>query len=179
MTNKEKIIEIMFNYPTGKFHIRELSRLSGLNPNTVSSIIANLERENIILRNKKIHIVEVSANLSSKEYNRKKRVWNFERIYSSHLVDSILDYFSVGGITRVQSVSVIGSYSQGEDIEKSDIDIVAISGEVKKKAMDVSVFEKQLKRRIHLIVTDYEKISEEFYINLINGMLLYGYLSKK
>ena len=47
------------------------------------------------------------------------------------------------------------------------------------KQIDLSKFEKVLSRKIHLIVTNYNSISKEFYINLINGIILHGYLDKK
>lgn len=178
-TNKERILGIFFDHPTAKFHIRELARISGLNPNTVSSAVKPLKKENLVNIEKKRYIVEISANISSREFIRKKRVHNFSRIYDSGIVDFLEKYFSKDSAPIIDSISVMGSYSQGEDIEKSDIDIVVISRDKIKKMPDLDKYENLLKRKIHLIVTDYNIISEEFFNNMINGMLLYGYLRKK
>lgn len=178
-TSREKILGIFFDHPTTRFHIRELARVLVLNPNTVSSAIKAIKKENLVVVEKKRHVVEVSANISAKEFIRGKRAYNFSEIYNSGLVDFLERHFSRDSLPDISSISVIGSYSQGEDIEKSDIDIVVIARGCGKKMPDLSRYEKELKRRIHLIVTDYKSMSEEFFNNLINGMLLYGYLSKK
>ena len=72
-------------------------------------------------------------------------------------------------------ISLIGSYSRGEDIENSDIDIIIDSG--KKKVIDLRNFEKKFGRKIHLIIMP-QKVSDEFFNNLINGIVVYGVLSK-
>jgi len=41
-----------------------------------------------------------------------------------------------------------------------------------------SKFEKIIGRHIHLIATSYKQMSGEFFNNLINGIVLYGYLRK-
>lgn len=177
--NLEKVLGIFFDHPTAKFHIRELARSSKLNPNTVSTAVNQIKKEGLVHIEKKRHIVEVSANMLSKEFIRKKRAYNFSRIYSSGIVDFLDEYYSKDSVSCIRSISVIGSYSQGEDIERSDIDIVIIPENDHKKIPDVSKYEKALKRKIHLIVIDYVTMSEEFFNNLINGMLLRGYLTKK
>jgi len=176
--NNDKVMEIFFDNPTAKFHIREVARITGLNPNTVSSAIKIAKNEKLVRIEKKRHIVEVSANISSKEFIRKKREHNFSEIYDSGLIDFLEDFFSKNSIT-VDSISVIGSFSQGEDIEKSDVDIIVIARHKPKEMPDLAKYENKLKRKIHLIITDYNNVSEEFFNNLINGMLLYGYLRKK
>lgn len=71
----------------------------------------------------------------------------------------------------------MGSFSKREYIEKSDIDIVIITQN--KKFPELAVFERKLKRNIHILTLEYCNISYEFYKNLINGIVLCGYLSKK
>ncbi|MDP3027824.1 MAG: nucleotidyltransferase domain-containing protein, partial [Nanoarchaeota archaeon] len=122
-------------------------------------------------KEKKKHIVESSADFSDK-FKQLKRISNFSKILDSGLVDFLNEKFPP------EAISVIGSYSRGEDIKDSDIDIIIIS---KKEYYSVSLinFEKKLNRKIHLIITYYDKMSNEFYTNLINGIVLYGYLNKK
>ncbi|MBR9701991.1 nucleotidyltransferase domain-containing protein [Candidatus Pacearchaeota archaeon] len=169
-SSEEKILGVFFNFPLEKFHIREIARLSKLNPNTVLNVLRNLENEKLIIRKKKSHIVEVSANLNE-GFKRLKRINNLERIYESGIVDFLMEKFSP------EAISVVGSYSAGEDVESSDIDIVVVTKG--NSEISLSKFEKFLGRKIHLIITDYKSMSEEFYINLINGVVLYGYLDKK
>lgn len=170
--NEEKILNIFFDYPTKKFHIRELSRISKLNPNTVINILENLRKEGLIERKKKKHLVEVSAIVEEK-FKTSKRLSNLKRLYGSEIINFLKNEF------LPEAIVVIGSYSTGEDIENSDVDLIVISKKDYIKNMGLNKFEKSLNRKIHLIVTGYSSISEEFYLNLINGIVLYGYLDKK
>ena len=64
--NINKILNQLFSKPLNKFHIRELSRLTGLNPNTVTSAIGVLAKQGIVIRQEKKHIVEVTLNYENK-----------------------------------------------------------------------------------------------------------------
>ena len=168
-----KIIGLIFEKPSYKFHLREAARLVNAHPNSIKAAAAELEKEGIVKVEKRKHLTELYANLENKNFIRKKRAFNFDSIYNSGIVEYLSEQFDP------ESISAIGSYSRGEDIESSDIDIV-ITGSLKKpKNINAEKFEEMLKRKIHLIITDYKEMSDEFYINLINGMLLYGHIKKK
>jgi len=171
MNSKEKFLALIFKNPTRKFHIREFARESKLNPNTVLSLINTFQSEGIIVLEKKRHITEFSANLDSQQYFTKKRIFNLSQLYDSGLVDFLEKNYSP------ETICVMGSYSRGEDIERSDIDLVLIGKN--QKEFNLSKFEKFLSRKIHLILTDYKNMSKEFYNNLINGVVLSGYLEVK
>ena len=171
MNSKEKISDAIFKNPTTKFHIRELARLTKLNPNTIINITKSFEKEKLVKIEKKEHITEILADTENQLFVDKKRLFNLSQIYKSDLVNFLIKEYSP------KAISIIGSYSKGEDIEKSDIDIVIISE--KEKPVNLEKFERLLSRKIHLIITSYKKMSEEFYINLINGIILYGYIDKK
>jgi len=169
-----RITELVFDRPSYHFHLRELARLAKVHPNSAKSAVIELKKEGIVQVDKKKHLIEIFADLENKSFVRKKREFNFTSIYSSGIVEHLAE------LLEPESISVIGSYSKGEDTERSDIDIVAVKPlkhSVKTAALEK--FEDKLKRKIHLIITDYKEMSGEFYINLINGMLLYGYLKKK
>lgn len=170
-TTQEKVLEQIFLKPTYRFHVRELAKITKLNPNTILRIIKILNKEEIIKIEKKKHLKEVYGNLESKNFIAKKRLFNLSLIYSCGIVDFLMEKY------EPEAISVIGSYSRGEDIEKSDVDIVVISK--KKQIINLDKYEEQLHKKIHLLVLDYKDISEEFYINLINGLLVYGYINKK
>jgi predicted nucleotidyltransferase len=166
----QKILGILFKNPTTKFHIRELARISNLNPNTVINSIKDLEKENLIKKEEKKHIVEIYLNLENKKIILKKRIFNISQIYDSGIVDFLIENYSPN------SISLIGSYSKGEDIENADIDIVIFSEN--QKVISLTKFEKFIGRKIHLLIIKKEKISDEFFNNLINGFVLYGYIRK-
>jgi len=170
-TNYNKVLNVFFDNPTEKFYIREIARITKLNPNTILNITNKLEKQELIKKEKKKHIVELSAVLNEK-FKILKKVTNLEKIYESDIIKILTEKFSP------EAIIIVGSYSIGEDIKESDIDIVALT---KKdyESMDLSKFESKLGRKIHLIITDYDKISDEFYTNLINGIVVYGAIRKK
>ena len=170
--NEQKVLNKLFSNPTSKFHIRELARIVKLNPNTIINIINKLEKQAIVEKKQKKHITEISLNLENKETIWKKRIFNLSKIYSSGIIKYISKAYSPN------SISLIGSYSRGEDIEKSDIDIVILTKKKDEKPLDLTKFEKIFSKNIHLIITRKEKISNEFFNNLINGIILYGAISK-
>lgn len=172
MNNKDKILKVLFENPTTKYHIRELARIAKLNPNTIINITNELEKEGIIIRERKKHLVEISGNIENQLFVQTKRIFNLSQIQKFGLIEFLQEKYSP------KAISLIGSYSRGEDIEKSDIDIVIISNP-HDKSTDLSKYEKILNRKIQLIITDYKNMSNEFYINLINGIVLSGYLEKK
>lgn len=171
-TNEQKILEVIFNNPTTKFHLLELARITKLHPNTVITVLDKLEKNGLIEQEKKKHLKEIFGNKDSPEFNIEKRISNLKRLYKSKLIGLLKEKFNP------ESISVIGSYSRGEDIEDSDIDIVIISKKEYSK-IDLKSQEESLGRKIHLIITDYKHMSDEFYINFINGIVLYGAVNKK
>lgn len=170
-SNYDRVLEVFFNDSMGKFYIREIARITGLNPNTIINITDRLLKEGLIKKEKKKHIVEFSANLND-HFKRLRRILNFYKIFNCGLIDFLNKEFDS------EAIVLIGSYSRGEDIKDSDIDLVIIS---KKEYhnVDLKRFEKIFNKKIHLIVSYYNKMSDEFYINFINGLILFGYINKK
>jgi len=169
MDNSYKILKEIFENPTYGFHIRELARKTNLNPNTIISITDDLKKKNLVIKRKNKNLVEVKANIEDIKFIRSKRCFNLKQLYDSGLVDFLIDFYN-----GPEAIVVMGSYSRGEDIEKSDIDVVIITP--KKEAPEASMFEKRLMRKIHILVVKYQELSKEFYKNLINGIVLHGYL---
>lgn len=167
--NEESFLRELFAKPVYKFHIRELARLTKLNPNTIINIAKKLENEGVIKKISKKHVVEVSLNLENRKTLWKRKLFNLKQVYDSGLVNFLIEKYSPS------SISLIGSYSRGEDIENSDIDFVIFAS--KKEMIDISAYEKILRRKIHLIFPE-KSISEEFFNNLINGIVLYGAIRK-
>ena len=170
-SNYDKVMGVFFDNPNEKFHIREIARITKLNPNTVLNMTKKLEKEELIKRERKRHDVELSAVFDEK-FKLFKKIDNLKKIYDSGIINLLKEKFNP------EAIAIIGSYSIGEDVEESDIDFVIISKK-EYESIDLSSFEKKFNRKIHLIVSYYNKISDEFYTNLINGIVLYGAIKKK
>jgi predicted nucleotidyltransferase len=166
MDNEQKILKQLFLKPTYRFHIRELARETDLNPNTIINLSDKLEKQGLVSKKRNKNLVEVSLNFENKKTVWLKKLFNLSQIYESGIIDFLVTAY------QPNSISLIGSYSRGEDIEKSDIDLVVITN--KKEVIDVSEFETKLHRTIHLLIAQKEKMSGEFFNNLINGVVVYG-----
>lgn len=168
---KEKVLNKIFEDPSRKFYIRELAREINISPNSVITAVEQLKKEGLVIKTVKKHVIEIAANLESPAFIAKKRIFNLNSLYESGMIDYLVKS------CRPKALVAFGSYSRGEDVKKSDIDIAVITDAQEK--IDIESFEKKLNRKIHLLLVDYKKISDEFYTSLINGIVLYGFIDRK
>ncbi|MCD6464256.1 nucleotidyltransferase domain-containing protein [Candidatus Woesearchaeota archaeon] len=71
-------------------------------------------------------------------------------------------------------IVLFGSCARGEDIETSDIDLFV---QAKEKALSLTKYENLLNRKISLFFKqNFLKLSNELKNNIINGIVLKGYL---
>ena len=163
----QRLLVFFFQNPTGKFHLREISRLLKLSMPTIISATDLLAKESCIIKAKKGFITEVQANRESAYFIRQKRVYNLESVYDSGIVDYLLKVYSYP-----KAIILFGSFSRADDTEKSDVDIAVIT---KKKAnINLSEYEKFLGKAISIHEVNLDKVSKEFKLNLANCILLEG-----
>ncbi len=166
-STNERILGIFFDNPSKEFHLRELSRLSKLSLPTVISATETLSREKLVIKTKGKVLTKIVGNRENIAFVRYKRVYNLERLYTSGIVDYLSSAYN-----NPRLIIMFGSYSRGEDIEGSDIDIAIITN--KKLNIDFSEYEKILKRGVSIHEIALEKISNEFRSNLANGIVMEG-----
>jgi len=160
------VLDVFFDNPTKEFHARELSRKTGLSIFTILETIKTLAKNDLIRVKKKGNLKIVAASHST-AFIRAKRIRNLEKIYDSGVVDYLIKAYD-----KPEAIVMFGSYSRGDDIEKSDIDIGIITSS--HKELNLEKFEKLLSRKIGVHEIDMKKISREFRNNLINGIILDG-----
>ncbi|MBU1129544.1 MAG: nucleotidyltransferase domain-containing protein [Nanoarchaeota archaeon] len=169
--NTQKIMEFFLKFPERKFHLRELERLTKLSLPTIKDITQKLEKE-LLLKSKKEKVVKNFYATRNSKFIQFKRVYNIYSIFSSGLLDYLKDIYE-----EPEAIVLFGSYSKGEDISQSDIDIVIISNS--SKDLDLSKFEKKLSRKIKIYEIKIKKIEKDFLNTLVNGIVLHGYLTIK
>jgi len=161
----EKINNKVFVYfcrnPHSSAHIRELARILKISAPTCIELIKELEKNDLIKKRKIGKSILVSPNLNDKFIFYKRWV-NLFLLLDSGLVQQISK-------ENPGTFVIFGSYSRGEDIEKSDIDI-ALDVPFKQ---DLSKYEKILNRniQIHLISKNMPKNLIE---NIRQGILVEG-----
>ncbi len=150
-----------------KFTQRDLAKFLYVSPTAVSKSIRVLESKNFVVVEKFKNLNLVSFNVNNKSMIDFKRVENLNNIYVSGLKSFFEENFF--GCT----VIVFGSFSRGEDVKNSDIDIAVIG--CKKKNLDLKQFESKLFRKIN--VNFYKSFKDiDLYLknNILNGIILFG-----
>ncbi|MFH1442643.1 MAG: nucleotidyltransferase domain-containing protein, partial [Candidatus Micrarchaeota archaeon] len=73
-----------------------------------------------------------------------------------------------------EAIVLFGSYANGEDGEKSDVDIAVFTNLT--KSVDLGKFEGAIGHKINPYEIRIKDCEKEFVNNLANGTVLYGYL---
>ena len=163
----QRVLEIFFDNPSREFHLRELSRLLKLSMPTIISTTDKLVKEKLIIKEKGKVITKVMANRGYIDFARLKRLHNLELIYKSGIIIHLSESYN-----QPKAIILFGSFSRGEEIEKSDIDIAVLTN--KRLNLDLSKYENILKKAVSVHEVSLDKISGEFRANLLNGIVLEG-----
>jgi predicted nucleotidyltransferase len=172
ISNTINVAEIFFNEPTKHHYLIEISKKSKLAHTSTKKYLILLKKEGVIKeviekKGKRSYPI-FTAELNSNQYKNYKKIYNLIKINDSGIIDFLKDKL------MPKSIILFGSYSRGEDIEDSDIDIFI---ESKKQDIDLNKFEKELKRKIELHFNEsLNNYPKELKNNIINGEILYGYL---
>tara|TARA_Y100000031_G_scaffold147413_1_gene182420 strand:- start:453 stop:977 length:525 start_codon:yes stop_codon:yes gene_type:complete len=164
-----KIFAFLCKYPMSSFSYRELERRTGISIGTVSRYVKELESVGLVTTRDVANAILVSARTDNEDFVHLKRARNLESLYTSGLVQFLVESL------RPDSLVVFGSYSLGEDLEESDIDIAVIHG--RDKDLDLSTYEDELVRQINLTrIKGMGCVSSEFKNSLANGIVISGSL---
>lgn len=166
--NKYKLLKIFLFNPTEEFRLRELSRLSKISPPSVMDYLKKLEKEELIKSYRKREIPFYKAEIDNEKFREYKKISILFEINNSGLIDFLWDELSP------KAIVLYGSCAKGESTENSDLDLFFIG---KEKNINLDKYEKNLGIKIHLFFEeDIKKIPKELKNNLVNGIVLKGYL---
>src|SRR3989344_2707645 len=167
---KARIREYFLLNPTMKLWVRQIERDLKVSLPLVIRYTKELEKAGILKSTAAPGITLFSADRASAAFLLEKKLYNLRSLYSSGLVDFLVQELSN------PTIVLFGSYARGEDMEKSDIDLYIESA--KKELPSLGKFEKKLQRKIQLF--KYQSISKvenkELANNIINGITLNGFL---
>jgi len=171
--NKWSVLKIFFNdpYPKGDgFQLREISRKVKLSTPSVKKYLSELVKEELIIKSKhRIHDYPLyAANRDNERFLFLKKIDNLMSLEESGLLE-----FLENACTP-DAIILFGSASRGEDTKVSDIDLFLMCNET---SVDLSEYEKNLDRKINLLFAEnFHSLSKELRNNILNGMILKGYL---
>jgi len=174
METKIAIMENFFINPGTAYHIREISKLTKINHMTVGKYLKVLKNDAYLIIKESTPYNTYKADTASKKYVNLKRYYNLEKLRKSEIIDALEKEFDFPVIV------LFGSYARAEDDSNSDIDIAIISEA--KKEIDISQYEKKLKKKISIHLFNHKKWEEtkkknpELVNSICNGLVLSGQL---
>ena len=148
-----------------KLSQREIAKILKVSPTAIANSIKDLKEFIVIEKTKTINFI--SFNRDNPTAISLKRVENLKNIY----LTGLLAYLSqeLAGSTII----LFGSYSRGEDMVDSDVDIAVI--ERKDKLLVLENYEKKINRKINVqFYKSWKEIQPHLKNNILNGIILYG-----
>jgi|SRR3989338_2014856 len=166
---QQQILRLLFVKAGIILNQRQIANLLDVSPPAVMKALPELEREGFIILQQDKGTKRWSIELKRDHHRilQLKRVDNLKQIYESGFADFLEKEFAGG------TLILFGSYSRGEDIINSDIDMAVIGR--KDKQIDVTRYEKWLERTIHITCYDsFKHIHTHLKENLCSGIMLAG-----
>jgi len=166
---QQEILIFLFEKAGLKFNARRLAKNLNVSPTAIGKAIPKLKKNNLINVKKgpESKTLSIELNRENKYVLNIKRVKNLKLIYEFKLYDHLFDSFP--GCTII----LFGSFSRGEDIYSSDIDIAVIG--TKNKNLDLTNYEKEFSKKINIsYYSSFENIEKHIKNNLLSGILISG-----
>ncbi len=166
---QQEILRLLYVKAGASLNQRQISKILDVTQPAIMKALPELEKENLIKikQDKETRRWSIELNRDYHTVIQLKRVDNLKQIYETGLADFLEKEFA--GATII----LFGSYSKGEDIINSDVDIAVIGR--KDKKIDLTVYEKNLEREINInFYESFKDIHRNLKENLCNGIILIG-----
>ena len=164
-----RVLEAFAIEPMRIHYIKEIARKIGLAPTSVKLHIKYLLKTKVILKKKGEIFSGYIANRDNADFTFYKKILNLIKLKESGILNFIAESLFP------EAIVLYGSYSKGDDVEGSDIDLLIIT-KVKKR-IEAGKFEIILKRKIHIMAEkSLSNLSKELRTEIINGIVMHGYL---
>lgn len=168
--SKWKVLQPFFIDPhKNSLGLRELSRITGLSTPSVKLHLTRFVKEEILKTGPFRKLPVYWANQSDDRFRYLKKINTFNLLHITGLIQYLLNH------CQPNVIILFGSASRGEDTKNSDIDLYL---ECAEQQLDLSQFENKIQRKIQLHFYDsLNKVhSKELKNNLLNGIILKGYI---
>ncbi len=168
--NRYRLLKVFLDNPTSEtgFQLRELSRKISLAPKSVSIYLEELIQKGLVIKKIIRKYPVYFADRDSSIFKTFKKIDILFSLKESGLIDFLEKQ------CMPDAIILFGSTSLGEDVEESDIDMFL---QCNQKQLELIKFEKKLNKSINIIFrSDFSKLSNELKNNILNGIVLSGYL---
>lgn len=168
--SKWKVLSIFFDDPNPKegFTIRWISTQIGLAPTSVKLHLDALVKEGFVAKEEGRIYETYWSNREYHLFRFYKKIDILVRLEESKLLEYVWEE------CNPQVIILFGSSVRGEDDQMSDVDIFVLA---KEKTLSLKKYEVYLKRKIQLhFSNDFQKLPKELKNNIINGIIVKGYM---
>jgi len=166
---QNEIFRLMCIKSGNKLNLSDISKALKVSVSAVSKSVPHLEKLGLVKieKDKKMNLTLITLERAKKKTIQLKRIENLKMIYEYGLSDYLEEEFTGG------TIILFGSYSRGDDIINSDIDIAIIGR--KEKNIDLKSFEETFERKIIInFYHSFEEIHKHLKENIFNGILISG-----
>lgn len=168
--NKMKVLRLFFDGPNVKLHVREVARRVNLTPQGAWKILRSLKNEGLLESESNDIVENYWGNYNADIFIGLKRSLNLYRLYSCGMIEYLEEFYRMP-----ECITLFGSYSRGEDVLVSDVDIVVVTD--MKDYPDLTEYESYINRKISIhLVKNVKKEDNNFVNSLVNGIVLSGFL---
>jgi len=163
---QQEILRFLFQKAEKTFNARQLAITLKVSQTAISKSLPLLKKNKLIKVTKESGRLSIKLNRENQKIFQAKQIENLRTIYESELTSSLENEFPG------KTIILFGSYSRGDDISESDIDIAIIAPE---KQINLKKFEKILSKKINInFYPEFRNIHKNLKENLCNGILLAG-----
>ncbi len=170
-----KILDYFFSFPLQAIGLNDLSQATKISKTSAKEAVLHLEKEKFLNKEEIGRTWRITANQSHAYLLTKKVPKSLQIIYESGAVDLIREKYP-----SAKAIILFGSFREGSDNEKSDIDIaVEILGNEEPKIEQLGIMEQfgyRPKVPINLFIFSRNKIDINLFNNIANGIILDGFL---
>ena len=180
------VLNFLARHPYDSFSLSEVAEETGFSKSTASIIVTQLEKEGYIIIGKISNLWRIKFNTSNLAAIGYKIGINLNLMYSCGVIDYILQKWGTP-----KSIILFGSVRKGEDgpdsdidiaieiPEKKDLNIVSLESFNDEAAERLKKFETKIKRHFKFYFFNKNRIDGNLFINIANGIVLYGLLEVK
>jgi len=176
-TARQRIMEFIFKYPDKEFSLSELAKQACVRKSNIGAILKELYDAGFIEITKLANLWRIKANQRSWTYIRSKIVYNLNFVYQSGLIEFLIEHFK-----NPKSIILFGGFRKGEDISSSDLDLAVENEDKEYRSIglrELVELEEAIGRKIQIHLFNQKTIDKHVFNNIINGIVLWGFLELK
>lgn len=166
--NKYNVLKVFLSFPTENFRLREIARIARLSLPSVINYLNEFQKEGLIKKQIKRGIPFYTAMRDNEKFILYKKISIIFELDNSGIVDYLWN------AVAPQAIILYGSFAKGESTEVSDIDVFVLG---KEKKLAIEKYEKLLNGKFHILFKkSFHELPKELRNNILNGIILKGYL---